>query len=200
MRLPVNQPYKITTGFGVPDSNALFGRHSGIDYAVPLNRPVYAPASGDLYNVVSPTGGNMVKIFDGKYWHRLMHNNSFSRNDGAVNEGNEVAKAGTTGLSTGVHVHWDVSTKEVATGFGDFIDPNIWLKQGGKKMLSEDDFYRVFRGMMGRDPTSAEAKSFSRDPAVVIPTLWNNGSQARFEEDKNPTDYKVLEPGKYKVN
>lgn len=128
MRIPVNQPYVITTAFGVPDSNAKFGFHSGIDYAVPLGRPVYAPASGSLKNIVSPTGGNMVQIFDGIAYHRLMHNRVFSRNDGQVNEGDQVAEAGSTGLSTGPHVHWDVATEANPSRFGVFIDPMEYIK------------------------------------------------------------------------
>lgn len=130
-RIPVNQPYTVTTEFGVPDSNALFKRHSGIDYGVPAGRPIYAPSSGELSNIISPTGGNMVVIFDGKYYHRLMHNNSFSRAPGRVNEGEEVAKAGSTGLSTGVHSHWDINTQGVyPTSFSNFINPIQWLSEG----------------------------------------------------------------------
>lgn len=129
MRRPVNSPYTITTEFGVPDSYAKFGRHSGVDYAVPLNRPVYAPVSGQLTNVVSPTGGNMVVIKDNQgFTHRLMHNNSFSRGNGAVNEGDQVALAGTTGLSTGVHSHWDINKEGTyPTSFSSFINPADWL-------------------------------------------------------------------------
>lgn len=128
MRRPVNAPYTITTEFGVPDSYAKFGRHSGVDYAVPTGRPVYAPIGGQLTNVVSPTGGNMVVIYDGKFFHRLMHNSSFSRANGAVSEGNEVAKAGTTGLSTGPHVHWDINTESQSpTSFAAFVPPADWL-------------------------------------------------------------------------
>lgn len=126
-RYPVNKPFAVTTEFGVPDSNALFGKHSGLDFGIPLNRPIYAPCSGTLERVISPTGGNMVRIYDGKYYHRLMHNNSFSRANGEVREGQEVAKAGTTGLSTGVHSHWDVATKKIPTSFADFIDPNKYI-------------------------------------------------------------------------
>lgn len=123
-RIPVDQPYTITTQFGVPDSNARFGRHSGIDYAVPLGRAVYAPASGQLTNVDSATGGNMVVIFDGRYYHRLMHNSAFSRSNGPVNQGEQVARAGTTGLSTGVHCHWDVNNQGAyPTSFSAFINP-----------------------------------------------------------------------------
>lgn len=128
-RVPVDQPYTITTEFGVKDSNAKFGYHSGIDYGVPLDRPIYAPTGGQLTNVKSTTGGNMVVIFDGTYYHRLMHNNSFSRSDGAVTEGQEVAKAGTTGLSFGVHCHWDINNEGYyPSSFAAFINPNVWLK------------------------------------------------------------------------
>lgn len=138
-RIPVNKPYSTAQSipFGDPDPKAFFKRHSGIDYAVPLNRPIYATVSGQLTNVVSATGGNMVRIFDGKYYHRLMHNNSFSRSNGPVNEGDEVAKAGTTGISNGVHSHWDVATQAVPTNFNQFINPATLLNQGGIVMSPE---------------------------------------------------------------
>jgi len=195
-RLPVNQPYTITTQFGVPDSNARFGRHSGIDYAVPLNRPVYAPASGTLTNIKSVTGGNMVQIFDGQYYHRLMHNNSFSRSDGRVNEGDEVAKAGTTGLSTGVHSHWDVASQASPTAFSQFIDPNIWLKEEEevakptqKEVLSQFRNFKV-RGALGNgDPSQAQLDYYSsHDWGTLNGDLLNakfseaNGLQAIVKE------------------
>lgn len=128
-RRPVNAPYTITTEFDVPDIYAKFKRHSGVDYAVPLNRPIYAPISGVLTNVVSPTGGNMVVIYDGQFWHRLMHNQSFSRTNGSVQEGDEVAKAGSTGLSTGYHCHWDINDEGTyPTAFTAFKDPWKWLQ------------------------------------------------------------------------
>jgi len=174
MRWPVNSPFAITTEFGVPDSYAKFGRHSGVDYAVPLNRPVYAPVSGTLTNVVSPTGGNMVVIKDNQgFTHRLMHNNSFSRGNGAVNEGDQVALAGTTGLSTGVHVHWDINREGTyPTSFASFINPADWLAgkyqptQGGGDMPipDHDNYYGRYNKEMnlkrGRD---ISGKGFSRD-------------------------------------
>ncbi|HYG84594.1 MAG TPA: peptidoglycan DD-metalloendopeptidase family protein [Verrucomicrobiae bacterium] len=127
-RRPVNAPYTITTEFGVPDSYAKFGRHSGVDYAVPKGRPVYAPISGVLTNVVSPTGGNMVCIFDGQFMHRKMHNNAFARQNGSVQEGDIVAYAGSTGLSTGDHCHWDINDEGIyPTSFSRFKAPAEWL-------------------------------------------------------------------------
>lgn len=161
MRRPINAPYQITTEFGVPDSYAKFGYHSGVDYAVPLNRPVYAPISGQLQNIVSPTGGNMVVIFDGAYWHRLMHNSSFSRLNGFVNEGDQIALAGTTGLSTGVHCHWDINGEGVyPTTFKSFIPPADWLAgkyvtTGGTEVFNTieevKEAYLQMRGVIGTD-------------------------------------------------
>jgi len=129
MRRPVNAPYTITTEFGVKDSYAKFGYHSGVDYGVPKGRPVYAPASGQLTNVISPTGGNMVVINDGQFYHRLMHNLAFSRTNGSVQEGDQVATADSTGLSTGNHVHWDINSEGTyPTSFAPFKDPWKWLQ------------------------------------------------------------------------
>lgn len=161
MRRPVNTPYTISTEFGQPDSYAKFGYHSGVDYAVPTGRQVLAPVSGQLTNVVSPTGGNMVVIYDGRFYHRLMHNSSFSRANGQVSEGEEVSKSGTTGLSTGPHVHWDINTEGTyPSSFASFVNPADWLagkyqvtSTGGNLVFQNDaevqDAYKLLRGNPG---------------------------------------------------
>jgi hypothetical protein len=71
----------------------------------------------------------MVVIYDGQFWHRLMHNNSFARSNGSVQEGDVVAYAGTTGLSTGVHCHFDINVEGTyPTSFAAFRDPYEWLQ------------------------------------------------------------------------
>jgi hypothetical protein len=205
-RRPVNNPYTITTEFGVPDSYAKFGRHSGVDYAVPKNRPVYAPASGTLTNIVSPTGGNMVQIFDGRYYHRLMHNSSFSRGNGRVNEGDEVAKAGTTGLSTGVHVHWDIADRATPTAFSQFINPATFLatptnsNQGatGMKIGSEPNWrWRMnllHRQLVGNWDMSDEVfRSIVGQDAWSVVESWSSHSNA-------PLAQKYQEVGQVAVN
>jgi hypothetical protein len=175
MRRPVNTPYTITTGFGVPDSYALFGRHSGVDYAVPSGRQVLAPVSGTLTNVVSRTGGNMVVIRDAQgFTHRLMHNSSFSRNNGAVSEGQEVAKSGTTGLSTGPHVHWDINKEGTyPTTFNSFISPVDWLAgkfnstptTGGNNVFQTDqEIIEAYLMLRGVKPSASEIASWRGRP------------------------------------
>lgn len=204
MRIPVNQPYVITTEFGVPDSNALFGRHSGIDYAgFGAGRPVYAPASGTLTNIDSRTGGNMVVIFDGNAYHRLMHNSSFSRGNGPVAEGDEVARAGTTGLSTGVHCHWDVNTQGVfPTSFGAFINPMEYIKQGDvmEPLVGYDTANQIHQDYTGRDWGEAAWKSWSGGGKTLSATLDNvRHSQARKDYVNYIANLEKNQSGEYKL-
>jgi hypothetical protein len=129
-RRPVDAPFTITTEFGVPDSYALYKYHSGVDYAVPTGRNIYAVTSGKIvYARYHSVRGNMVVLFDGKYYHRFMHNSSFNVSEGQeVAEGKVIAFAGSTGLSTGPHCHWDINTNGIdTTSFSQFINPATWL-------------------------------------------------------------------------
>lgn len=196
-RRPVNAPYQITTEFGVPDSYAKFGYHSGVDYAVPLNRPIYAPVSGELLNVVSPTGGNMVTIYDGKYWHRLMHNNSFSRANGRVNEGDQVALAGTTGLSTGVHSHWDINGEGIyPTSFASFIPPADYLAgkypvtvTGGTEVFNTieevKEAYLQMRGVVGTDAEMRGWIGQSKQRWIQMSKVETDGLRAERDAYRN---------------
>lgn len=197
MRYPVNQPFTVTTDFGVPDSNAKFAYHSGLDLGVPANRSVYAPASGQLKNIISSTGGNMVQIFDGRYYHRLMHNNSFSRSDGLVNEGEEVAKAGTTGLSFGVHVHWDIANKAIPTSFNDFISPLEYLKkEGNMPTLADRDMVdRLAHGFLNDSIEKNPGLNFYVGQPIDLVVNTFNESQERdgFLKSLQAKDVKIAD-------
>ena len=71
-------------------------------------------------------------------------------------------------------------------GWGESIND---YKIIGDDMLTEDNFYRLFRGMLGRDPSQQEAEGFTRDPNTAVEALWNNGSKQRYEESKQPQEY-----------
>ncbi len=161
-RLPVNKPYTITQKFGVADSNSKFGYHTGLDLAVPLYRLVLAPEAGVIQSISSQQyNGKVVQIKgkSGKY-HRLMHNSSFKVVAGqSVKEGQEVATAGSTGLSTGVHCHWDVCTVKSPTSFSQFIDPNKWLAATNKPVVTYPKWVKVtgLKGAFVRSKPSTSA-------------------------------------------
>lgn len=87
-------------------------RHSGIDYAAPLGTPVYAPAAGKVdFAGFLQLSGNTVVIDHGLGVKSYF----FHMDDVAVNAGDIVNRSelighvGTTGYSTGPHLHFQVS-------------------------------------------------------------------------------------------
>ena len=114
--LPLSRPTteaRTTSGFGVrfDPFNGRPALHQGQDFAAPLNTPVHATAPG----VVSFAGvrsgyGNTVEIDHGRgFKTRFAHLNAIAVQPGQrVALGQRVGAMGTTGRSTGVHLHYEV--------------------------------------------------------------------------------------------
>lgn len=85
--------------------------HKGIDYAAFLNEPIFASKSGKVVEVAyNYARGKYVKIDHGMGLLTLyQHCNSISVQKGqTVSTGQEIAKVGSTGISTGPHLHFEV--------------------------------------------------------------------------------------------
>jgi len=97
----------VTSGFG-----PRWGRmHTGIDIAVPYGSPVVAAKAGTVVIAAWYGGyGNLVVIDHGNgvtTWYG--HNSSFAVSVGqTVQQGQVIAMAGSTGHSTGPHVHFEI--------------------------------------------------------------------------------------------
>ena len=105
---------EVTSFFGRRKPNVSFASrdHLGIDFNVGANEPVYAIAEGTVTaKAYSSSMGNYVSIStqtkDGTLVHTYMHNNSFANIavGQKVAAGQQIAYAGSTGNSTGVHCH-----------------------------------------------------------------------------------------------
>lgn len=86
-------------------------RHTGIDIAVPLGTPVHTVAEGMITFAGVRNGyGNVVEIDHGNgYMTRYAHNSKLLVHPGErVQVGDVIANAGSTGRSTGSHVHFEV--------------------------------------------------------------------------------------------
>jgi len=106
-------PGYISSYFGVrPDPfDGRSARHTGIDIATPLGTPVHAVAEGMVTFAGVRSGyGNVVEIDHGNgYMTRYAHNSALEVHPGQhVQVGDVIAKAGSTGRSTGSHVHFEV--------------------------------------------------------------------------------------------
>lgn len=85
--------------------------HNGVDLAAKLGAPVLAPADGVvIFSGVKNGYGNVVEIDHGNGYTTLLahHSRLLVKAGDIVHAGMVIAKAGRTGLSTGVHVHVEV--------------------------------------------------------------------------------------------
>ena len=113
--LPFRRPTtaRTTSGFGVrfDPFNGRPALHQGQDFAAPLNTPIYATAPGIVSFVGVRSGyGNVVEIDHGRgFKTRFAHLNSMTVAIGQrVALGQRIGGMGTTGRSTGVHLHYEV--------------------------------------------------------------------------------------------
>jgi murein DD-endopeptidase MepM/ murein hydrolase activator NlpD len=111
-RLPIANSY-ITSGFGGrADPFGGGGQyHKGIDFKASVGDPVLSVADGVVSFAGIKSGyGNVVDVDHGNgYITRYAHNSRLMVQPGdLVRAGQQVAKAGSTGRSTGAHVHFEV--------------------------------------------------------------------------------------------
>jgi murein DD-endopeptidase MepM/ murein hydrolase activator NlpD len=127
--------------------------HLGIDYAAPVGTPVWAAASGTI-SFRGPAGGagNLIMVkHDGGLETAYMHLSKFA--DGQKVGDRVAAKTvigyvGTTGLSTGPHLHFGVKQN------GAYIDPSKLVPTRARGVLPADlDAFRAevarLDGMLG---------------------------------------------------
>jgi murein DD-endopeptidase MepM/ murein hydrolase activator NlpD len=111
-REPIANSY-ITSGFGgrADPFSGGHANHKGIDFKANVGDPVLAVADGVVsYSGVRSGYGNVIEVDHGNgYVTRYAHNSRLTRKVGElVRAGQEIAKAGSTGRSTGAHVHFEV--------------------------------------------------------------------------------------------
>ncbi|WP_405507513.1 M23 family metallopeptidase [Streptomyces cyaneofuscatus] len=101
--------------------------HTGIDFPVGYGSPVMAATDGTVRTQYNSAYGNMaiVTMADGtETWY--CHLSSTKIRSGPVKAGDVIAYAGSSGNSTGPHLHF-----EVRPGGGASIDPLVWLRSHG---------------------------------------------------------------------
>jgi hypothetical protein len=103
--------------------------HRGTDYAVPANTPVVAADDGTvIYSEWSDSGGWGVVIDHAEDRTAYFHNNRLFVYPGQhVSRGQLIALSGSTGNSTGPHVHFEV--RDLMTPWHS-IDPYGWTGSG----------------------------------------------------------------------
>ncbi|ART62083.1 peptidase M23 [Kushneria marisflavi] len=113
-RYPFKGHYRISSPFNLKRHHPITGRispHKGTDFAMPVGSVVRAPADGRVTKVVShPLAGKYIVItHDNGYQTRYLHLSKPEVKPGQrVKMGQEIAKSGNTGRSTGAHLHYEI--------------------------------------------------------------------------------------------
>ena len=138
--LPVNAGTPTTDTYG-PRIDPISGEpsfHAGLDYAGNTNDPIYATMSGTVMVAEFNNGGlgNVIwiKHDDDNYYSAYAHLETFNVSAGdKVTKGQQIGGMGTTGYSTGVHLHFVVATVLWGNKADTTIDPEVYLatSQGG---------------------------------------------------------------------
>ncbi|MDQ0792485.1 transglycosylase family protein [Streptomyces sp. B1I3] len=107
------------------------GYHTGVDFPVPTGTSVKAVASGTVVSAgwAGAYGYEIViRHSDGKY-SQYAHLSALHVREGQrVESGRRIARSGSTGNSTGPHLHFEIRT---GPGYGSDVDPLAYLRAGG---------------------------------------------------------------------
>jgi lysostaphin len=127
--MPTSQPVNVSynaSGFGyrIDPFTGRSAMHEGIDFPAPIGTPIVAAAGGVVTTAeFHPQYGNMLEIDHGNdIITRYAHTSRILVHVGdIVRRGQHVADIGTTGRSTGPHLHFEVRIKGVAQNPSKFL-------------------------------------------------------------------------------
>ncbi|WP_286966329.1 MULTISPECIES: M23 family metallopeptidase, partial [Arsenicicoccus] len=119
----------ITSPYGMRQHPVLhvYKLHTGTDFSTGCGAPIYAAADGRIISAGFNTGyGNRIMVEHGTVRGRDLvttynHLTSFAVQGGAVRKGQLLGYSGTTGYSTGCHLHFETIVD------GRFTNPMEWL-------------------------------------------------------------------------
>ena len=117
--------------------------HYGIDYAAELNSPIFAIADGvvDFIGVKGDFGNYIRLSHSNNVQSAYAHLNKFSENlikGSLVNQSEIIGYAGETGLSTGVHLHYEIIVNEKR------INPNKFDEEINNYYLTNEELAEFY--------------------------------------------------------
>lgn len=128
LRWPLRVPGEISSKFGARTSPTAGAstNHQGIDIAVSAGTPIVAAGDGEVVTAsYSASAGNYVMIYHGNSLYTVyMHAARLAVSEGTtVKQGDVIAYVGSTGISTGAHLHFGISINAV------YVDPLNYVSQ-----------------------------------------------------------------------
>ncbi|NED99518.1 M23 family metallopeptidase [Phytoactinopolyspora halotolerans] len=124
---PVTASYRISAGFG--SSGSMWsGTHTGVDLAAAHGAEVRAVSSGEI--IFAGWDGSYGQKIAIRHWDGTVtwygHLSRIVQASGSVEPGTVIGRVGSTGNSTGPHLHLEVRPHD-----GDPVNPQAWLSEQG---------------------------------------------------------------------
>lgn len=146
----VNRPVRVKQGKTTKIINQTYTystSHQGIDFAAPIGTPVFAVANGKIIHYGPFAGyGNLVIIeHPGNYKTYYAHLSAYNPElevGSVVRRGLEIGYVGSTGHSTGPHLHFELRKNNVYLNpLASRLELDLWS-------LRNDDLYRLTRNIV----------------------------------------------------
>jgi len=191
---PVSVNYRLTSGFG-PRVDPFTRRpvlHPGLDFAAFQGAPIVAGAAGGVsFAGVQTANGNTVEIEHGfGFKTRFSHLNAIDVQLGdRLERGDAVGKMGSTGRSTGTHLHYEVWHS------GRALDPKVFLDRAP---AVEDFLRRVEAAGLLPGTEAPQLPPKAQEPAAAPAALPDLSAASYkfsiyFEFDRSNLDSIALE-------
>lgn len=132
---PVAVAYSSSSyGWRIDPFNGHKAFHEGLDFPAAMGTPIFAAADG-IVSAVEHAGayGNLLKIDHGSGLEtRYAHNSRILVKVGdRINKGQKIALVGSTGRSTGPHLHYEIRLH------GNALDPRQYLRKNTTQLLAK---------------------------------------------------------------
>jgi len=193
MRYPFNNSYPLTSPFGMRDNPfATGGRefHDGVDFGCPANTPILAATDGTItLATFSTLWGNYVELTESsKIITKYTHLNAFNVSIGQqVKQGEIIGWSGSTGRSTGAHLHFGVAERGV------FVDPLIHLNNNIMSLDKNTIYTTIDNDQNFDEPTKQTLKNAVNNNDMNYILAFAGSQPRRFLNEANLEKYKAEE-------
>ena len=182
--------YKVNSDYGtrIDPFTKKTTTHNGIDYGLPLNTEVLANVSGTVTKSTYEEGfGNYVVVKDGTgKLHYYAHLNKSSVNVGdSINVNDVLGLSGSTGRSTGAHLHYEVREN------GKSIDPEPYTSSNSSgfikpNIVSPGSIFPDYEDVKNNSSNSSNSSATKEE--IIQGWIDNPIKSEEFQENMNSFD------------
>jgi murein DD-endopeptidase MepM/ murein hydrolase activator NlpD len=175
LRTPV-EGARLTSGFGMRRHPIMgFSRmHKGIDFGAPYGSPIFAAGSGIVEEAARHSGyGNYVRIrHNGRISTAYAHMSRFGKGitrGTRINQGDVIGYVGSTGASTGPHLHYEIMVENQQVNPITFADNNTNSSLSGRQLLAFQDWRNKVHTQFERLIAAIDAAKVAQNTTRSLP-------------------------------